>query len=376
MNKLSKVSSFTLLCISCLTIMVGAVIAPGLATISHALGVSNYASLLVTLPALGAVLFAPFSGRLIVKFGAYHATAVALFLYGVIGFSGLWLYGPTAIFINRILLGAATAVIMAGGTMLISQFYVGNARLNMIAKQGMAIELGGVIFLFIGGQLAILGWYWPFSLYLMAWVFLAMLLLLVPLPCTENDSALSLTGASTNTVTSMREVYLSAVMAMVLFFTLIIILPLSMNESGYTEDQIGLFLAFISLVAVIAAHFMPRVSLRCGEHYTLMIAFGCYGLSHLVFYSGEQFIFLVIGGIFSGTGFGLSIPLLNHMTVERSHRGSIGKNLSYLAMAIFTGQFLTSFMAFIPGSSRDIYVVSAIIAALYLVYFNFKSNRV
>jgi len=373
MNKFSKVSSFTLLCISCLTIMVGAVIAPGLATISHALGVPDYASLLVTLPALGAVLFAPFSGRLIVRFGAYHTTAVALFLYGAIGFTGQWLYGPTAIFINRILLGAATAVIMAGGTMLISQFYVGGARLNMIAKQGMAIELGGVIFLFLGGQLAILGWYWPFSLYLMAWVFLAMLLHLVPLPCTENDSALSLTAASTNTAASMRKVYLSAVMAMVLFFTLIIILPLSMNGSGYTEDQIGLFLAFISLVAVITAHFMPRVSLRCGEHYTLMIAFGCYGLSHLVFYSGDQCIFLIIGGIFSGTGFGLSIPLLNHMTVERSHQGSIGKNLSYLAMAIFTGQLLTSF---IPGSSRDIYVVSAIIAALYLVSFNFKSNRV
>ena len=32
----------------------------------------------------------------------------------------------------------------------------------MIPSQGMLIELGGVIFLFIGGLLATLGWQWPF----------------------------------------------------------------------------------------------------------------------------------------------------------------------------------------------------------------------
>ena len=42
---------------------------------------------------------------------------------------------------------------MAAGTGLISTFYTA-ARLAMIARQGMAIELGGVLFLFAGGLLA------------------------------------------------------------------------------------------------------------------------------------------------------------------------------------------------------------------------------
>lgn len=37
----------------------------------------------------------------------------------------------------------------------------------MIPSQGMLIELGGVIFLFIGGLLATLGWQWPFLLHLL-----------------------------------------------------------------------------------------------------------------------------------------------------------------------------------------------------------------
>ncbi|MDO6804600.1 MFS transporter, partial [Wenyingzhuangia sp. 1_MG-2023] len=90
--------SYTLLCISCLTIMVGAVVAPGLASISMSLGVADHAGFLITLPALGAVLFAPFAGRLIDRFGAYPCTFVALFLYGALGVSGQWLSGPIAVY--------------------------------------------------------------------------------------------------------------------------------------------------------------------------------------------------------------------------------------------------------------------------------------
>ncbi|MDO6749012.1 MFS transporter, partial [Gilvimarinus sp. 1_MG-2023] len=119
-------------------------------------------------PALGAVLFAPFAGRLIDRFGAYPCTFVALFLYGALGVSGQWLSGPIAVYSNRIALGAMTTVVMAGSTTLISQFYVGHERLKMIARQGMAVEAGGVILLFIGGLLAVQSWELPFFIYLVA----------------------------------------------------------------------------------------------------------------------------------------------------------------------------------------------------------------
>ncbi|MGK9174585.1 hypothetical protein KXR87_15350 [Yokenella regensburgei] len=57
----------------------------------------------------------------------------------------------------------------------------------MIASQGMSNELGGVIFLFIGGLLATLGWQWSFLLYLFTWVLLAMQLAFVPQPLTPQD---------------------------------------------------------------------------------------------------------------------------------------------------------------------------------------------
>ncbi|MDJ0929822.1 MFS transporter [Breoghania sp.] len=174
MSKLNPLGGFALLCVACLTIMVGCVIVPGLPSVSTALGVPNAASWLVTLPSLGVVVFGHLVGLLMKRIGAYKALVIDLVLYGALGLVGMWLFNPIVLFTDRLLLGGATAMVMASGTNLISDFYEGDARLRMIATQGVAIELGGVIFLAIGDILAGIGWQYPFLLYLAAWVFLAM----------------------------------------------------------------------------------------------------------------------------------------------------------------------------------------------------------
>ncbi|WP_324734743.1 MFS transporter [Pseudomonas paeninsulae] len=87
-GSLSSRGRFTLLAVACLIIMVGTVVAPGLAIISSALGVSSHASWLVTLPALGVILFAPLAGRLIDRVGAYTALQIGLASYGLLGIAG------------------------------------------------------------------------------------------------------------------------------------------------------------------------------------------------------------------------------------------------------------------------------------------------
>ena len=141
-----------------------------------------------------------------------------------------------------------------------------------------------------------------------------------------------------------------------------------MEHSGYREDRIGLFLAFVSLIAVITAHFMPKIYIRCKDKGTLSIAFSFYALSHCAYYFAKDPCILILGGIFSGIGFGLSIPLLNHMTVEKSAPNKRGKNLSYFSMAVFLGQFFTSFIELFPGNSQLVFAVAAIAAVLHLMY--------
>lgn len=222
--------------------------------------------------------------------------------------------------LDRLLLGGATAIVMSAGTGLISAFYSGQARLKMIASQGMSIELGGVIFLFIGGLLATLGWRWPFLLYLVAWVLLAMQLLFVPKPQSDVGESDNVqrgdaipTGAG-----RLTAVYFSAVLSMICFFTGIIVIPQHFHHMNIGAAQTGYFLSFISLIAVFAAALMPRLVALLRDNGALGAAFVCYAAAHLLFASAHGTAAFVAGGILMGCGFGFSVPLVNHMTVEQS----------------------------------------------------------
>lgn len=63
---------------------------------------------------------------------------------------------------------------------------------------------------------------------------------------------------------------------------------------------------------------------------------------------------LVLAAICAGMGFGFSIPLLNHATVENSNDHNRGRNLSLFAMTVFSGQFITSALKFIPSHSATL----------------------
>ncbi|WP_176046555.1 MFS transporter [Burkholderia sp. BCC1644] len=366
---LGKAGAFTLLFVACLTIMVGCVIVPGLPSIAPALNVAGAASWLVTLPSLGVVVFGAAAGNLIGKAGAYRALVIGLALYAVLGAGGALLSGPVVL-VDRFLLGGATALVMAAGTTLISEFYSGDARLAMIARQGMAIELGGVVFLTIGGALTHIGWAAPFGLYLVALVVLAMVIAFVPKR--RHDAITERAGTHEDAAPGrMPQVFGAALLGMLCFFTAVIVLPFRLGAGvggvEFSEAAVGYFLSFVSFIAVLLAAILPRVVRRVGESATLAIAFACYALGHLCFAMADGMPVLFTGGVLLGAGFGLLTPLVNHMTVERSNAAARGRNLALLSVAIFLGQFASSFMEFVPGGYVRIFSAAAVLAAVVAI---------
>lgn len=363
MPKISFSGGLTLLMVACLTIMVGCVIVPGLPAIAEQLHVANASGWLVTLPALGVVLFGPLAGKMTDKIGLHRTLCWGLLLYGLLGAGGALLRGYLPLFFDRLLLGGATAMVMTSGTGLISQFYQGSQRLKMIALQGMSIELGGVIFLFIGGLLAGIHWASPFVLYLFAWLLLGMVLVCVPRVKSEHnpDRVLAPPSRSSGAV---RLTLFAALASMIIFFTAVILLPLYFASLGSSSSRTGMFLSFISLVAVVAAALMPRVSQRVSEPRTLALAFACYGLGMGIFSIAPGIMWMLPGAVAMGCGFGLSIPLVNHLIVMLSPVHLRGRYLARLSMAIFSGQFLASFMGYIPGSLSTIFALAAVLALL------------
>jgi cyanate permease len=288
-------------------------------------------------------------------------TCIGLAAYGATGFGGAFLEGPTTVFLDRILLGGATALIWTGGTGLISQFYVGEHRLVMLARQGMAIELGGVVFLVAGGTLASLGWRWPFTLYLFAWLLLAMVLAFIPKVATASQTKTVHCAQSTG---SMSTIFLAGGASMCAFFTAIVLLPEQLGRRGFTAAQTGYFLAGVSLVAVVTAAALPATLRRLSPGRTLAVAFLCYAAAHCVIAFADRTYWYFAAAVLLGCGFGLSIPLVNHLTVELSSSSSREINLSRLCMAVFAGQFAPSLLVITLNSPASASLGMAVLSAL------------
>lgn len=358
MKKISNFGIFTLLLVSSLTIMVGTVIAPSLSGISEHKNLSFSPSWLITLPSLGVVIFAPLIGRLLNKLGIIKLLCFGLIPYAVLGLIGAFITNDYLLILDRILLGAATVALQVASTAYIAEFFLGEQRMKMIAWQGMSIELGGVVFLAIGGVLGELHWQYPFYIYLMALLCLILVIKTLPKPENKTKNEEAVLVSNTKSKAQVKLIFAASLLAMMLFFIGFVTLPLYLpNSFGFTESQTGYLMAFISLIAIITASQMPRMVKTIGADKTVTTGFLFFMLGYLVLALATSLPFLMLTAIFIGIGFGFTIPLLNHMMVEISSPHNQGKNLGLFSMGVFGGQFLSTFIEYISENYMAIYSI-------------------
>lgn len=379
-KKLNIIGLFGILLASSLTIMVGCALTPALPEIGSHFAMGHHASWLVTIPALGVVCGSLFCGRLLQRLGARRTCLLGLLLYGLLGCGGALMPNALCELTDRFLLGLATVLVMTSSTGLISQFYHGKQQLNMLAVQGMAIELGGVIFLSAGGYLAALSWQASYNIYLIAFAAFILLLAFVPQYAPSREIQVQVTAATKKDTTLAGKspvgyVFLFAFLGMLVFFSAIVSLPGYLQQvKGYSTTFTGYYLASISLIAVVFAGIMPHYVSHFSEKFSLMTAYSCYIIAHLLLFLSSNVFLLYAAALFMGIGFGFSTPLVNNLTVERSTAKTKAANLSYYSMATFGGQFLSSLVASVPHGT-GVFLLAACLAAVTLSIVTLRFDR-
>ncbi|MDF4202763.1 MFS transporter [Maribacter sp. SA7] len=377
MKKISNFAIFTLLFVSSLTIMVGTVIAPALSGIVDYKNLSFSPSWLITLPSLGVVVFAPFIGRLLTKMSALKLLTFSLIPYAVLGVIGAFIDNQYLLILDRFLLGGATVGVQVSVTAYIAAKFEGEARMKMIAWQAMSIELGGVVFLAIGGVLGELFWQYPFYIYLLALVCLLLVFKTLPKITNKLDNVGTVAEVTKKDKQQVRVIFYASLLAMMLFFIGFVTLPLYLPSTfNFTESETGYLMAFISLVAIITASQMPRMVKLLSAGKTVALGFIFFMLGYLVLATSLAIPLLVLTAIFIGIGFGFTIPLLNHMMIEASNVQNQGKNLGLYSMAVFGGQFLSTFIEYISNNYAVIYIVTSCLALLIGVFIYYKFQKI
>lgn len=362
-RKLSTLGVAAILLMSSLTVMVGTAVTPAVAELGRVYGLGNYASWLITTPALGVVITTVLFGRVIDKKGPYWVAFLGLLCYGGFGVAGAYMPNVVTLLIDRVLLGAATAAIMNASVTFISAFFQGEKQLKILALQSMAMECGGVIYLSVSGMLADVSWRCPFYIYglgFLAFLGLALFIPKVPAAAQDTEDLTGDTGAKAKGV-PIPLVLLISFLGMLMFFTAMVVLPLYLqNQLGYSPSFTGYYLASIDVISVLAAGFSPQIVKRVQEKGCLTIAFCSYGIAFLLYFLLGESLFLWIAACFVGIGFGFSTPLYNNLIVNKSTPSNKGLNISFCTMAMFAGQFLSALLVSVLAA-ENLFLIASLI---------------
>ncbi|HSD41786.1 MAG TPA: MFS transporter [Burkholderiales bacterium] len=334
----------TLLLVACLTVMAAATIAPALPRMADAYRdvahVELVTKLVLTAPALAIGLCAPLAGAIIDRFGRLALLRGSLALYGLAGAAGYVLHDLNVILASRFALGVAVAGTMTTMTALVGDYYSGEARGRFASLQSIAMSIGAMAFVVLGGVLVDLDWRLPFLLYLSGWAVLVPAALYLHEPhrgaTTEGERG----DASRLAIGRVVAAYAITFFAVAMFYMTPAQLPFLMRTIGVDSGvAAGIAVGTSSLLAAAGSAAFPRFRRFTGVLGTYAWAFAFMASGYALVGSTSSFALMLAGVVISGVGVGLFFPNGTLWVLTLAPSRLRGRIVGGLTAAIFLAQF-------------------------------------
>ncbi|GGN21111.1 MULTISPECIES: MFS transporter [Marinomonas] len=339
-----------LLLISTLTVMSNATIAPALPGLANEFSGTPSADLLVKMllpiPALFVVIFAPLLGWTADRFGRRKQIIIATIVFAIAGASGAQLQGLEAIIISRAILGICVAGLMTGITALIADYFSGQQRSQFMGLQQAFSNIGGILFIITAGYLASINARLPFYIY-------AVSILLVPLiylAILDNKRVHQQNSNPQNKTdnpwkTPLFSCSFLLFCHLIVFYILPTQIPFFMADIGITDPaKSGLAIGMGTLTAAITGVFFGKLVTKIQSYGVALIGFTSMSIGMLVLSQATSFSLVVLGCGLMGVCMGLVMPNFMVKGMEFVPINKRGLASGVLTSSVFIGQFVSPFI--------------------------------
>jgi MFS transporter, ACDE family, multidrug resistance protein len=300
--------------VTLMAVMGTASITPAFPKMVQELGISpGQVGLLVTAFTLPGVFLTPLCGVLADRYGRKRILVPSLILFGLAG-SACFLSQDFNLLLGlRLLQGVGAVALTLLSVTIIGDLYSGHDRTAAMGYNSSVLSFGTASYPAIGGALAMLGWYYPFLLPLVAIPigFLALFSLRNPEPKDEQDLKEHLDSVK-DRVGRRQSLGLFAVTLvtfLLLYGPLLTFLPDLIDRSfGATPLVAGIMLSSASIGTAFTAAQMHRVTKHLSERMLIGISFVLYALALCLFVLVPSIWLLLIPTILFGIAQGINLP--------------------------------------------------------------------
>jgi len=319
-------------------------ITPAFPKISKALNISIQSiGLLITVFTFPGIILTPFLGILADRFGRKRILVPSLILFGVAGGSCVFIRDFTLLLIFRLLQGVGAASLGSLNVTLIGDLFSGKERTAAMGYNASVLSIATASYPAIGGSLAMLGWYYPFSLPFLAIPIgiIVLFSLKNPEPRRGQDLKQYLSNAlkSINNRKVITYFFASMVTFIILYGPYLTYFPLLMgNTFGASPFIIGVIMSCMSIVTGVTASQLGKLAKLIPEKKLLNISFALYALALIIFPFISKLWLLLIPTVIFGIAHGINFPTVHSLLagfVPLEHRAAF---MSINGMVLRLGQ--------------------------------------
>jgi MFS transporter, ACDE family, multidrug resistance protein len=332
--------------ITLMAVMGVASITPAFPNIIQALGISSTRiGLLITVFTFPGIILTPVLGVFADRYGRKRILIPSMFLFGIAGGACALSRDFNLLLIMRFFQGIGAASLGAINVTIIGDLYSGRERAAAMGYNASILSVGTASYPAIGGALAMVGWYWPFILPLLAIPlgFVVLFFLKNPEPKTEQH----LKDYFRNVLKSLKSrqvigIFVASVVTFIILYgPLLTYLPLLMADSfGTSPLVIGLFISVMSLTTAFTSSQLGKLTKKFSEQTLLKTTFLLYGLAiFLIPFLPKLTAFLIPAVIF-GIAHGLNIPCFQTLLAGLAPMEYRGAFMSLNGMVLRLGQTL------------------------------------
>ncbi|MBF0819263.1 MFS transporter [Streptococcus acidominimus] len=342
------------------------------------LGLASVESL-VTVPAMMITITVLLSNLVVSWLGTKRTVLLGLGLIGVFGALPTFLSSFPLIFICRLLLGVGIGLYNSLSISLISDFYEGEVRAQMIGLRTAFLNIGKALTTFIAGYALLIGVNYTFLVYLLAFPVLILFYLYVP-------------ESSQNHVTVKEAAVWNRQVALIILLTFLVgisyigatikIPSLLVTQYGFLTTLSSQLLTILAFSGIITGCFFGPIVKKLGDT-TLFAVLIAMGLGNLLFTLPFHLPLFILASILVGMSF-VGIMSFQFYYISRQFpKGQVhfvtslaitGGNIGVVLTPVFLTKLLEKFQ--IETFITPFYISSALMAlACVLGYSLVKKAR-